>query len=135
MAVHHVKPLQGAVALPTGFGGVFRSFNLTESVASEDVTSYGAAVYGAFVHNGTPVLRGTVGGFVQTGAASTNPGFAANTDTDGAASTFTFETGTTLVGSCIITSLQTSHDRGRGAVPATWEIMNSGDMVATWASS
>ena len=123
--------------MPTGFAGLFQSFDVNERVATEDVTAYGANVYGAFLSNGTPVQTVTVNGFGQHGAASSTPGFggAGILDSDGSSATLTMDTGSTLVGSYIVTNIRATHSRVRGAVGISWELQNAGDITATWASS
>lgn len=135
MAARFVSPSTGAVALPTGFNGLFQSFDISETVAIEDVTSFGANVYGASVSNATPIQRGSATGFVRTGAASMNPGWGTNTANMGGAATFTFETGSTLAGSYIVTEVASSEARNRGVTTCRWSFANSGEITTTWATS
>lgn len=136
MAQRHINTKNGLVVMPTGANGVFSAFEVDETMAADDVSVYGSGlVYGAFLTNGTPVQRVTVNGFTQHGAATTSPGFGAMTDADGATATLTYDTGTTLAGSYITSRVRTSHGRARAGVPTTWEMMNAGDITATWAST
>lgn len=128
------------MVLPTGFNGVFQSYDYNERVATEDVTAYdSSAKYGAFVSNGTPVATASCSGFLIVGASNTSPGFngagSTMTDNDGGAATFTVDTGTTLAGNFIVTEVSLSHARTRGAVSARWSLQNAGDITVTWASS
>lgn len=133
MASHLVFPKTGAVALPSGSYGLFQSFDVDESVMTEDVTAYGIMAYGANATNGTPNQVVNVNGFAQAGASSTSPGF--GDVSAGAAATLTFETSTTMTGTYIVRRRRASHSRIRGAVSVSWEMLNGGDITTTWAST
>lgn len=136
MALRHINTKNGLIVLPTGANGVFTSFEVDETMASDDVTVYGSGlVYGAFLTNGTPVQRVTATGFTQNGAASSSPGFGAMTAAAGGTATLTYDTGTTLAGTYTTSRIRTSHSRARAGCPTTWELMNSGDITATWSAS
>lgn len=139
MPAHYASPKTGAFSPPGSLGGVFQSFDVTESQALEEVTCFGAGVYGQFRGNGTPIQSLTVSGFVQTGASNANPGFgitgAACLDSDGGTATLTFETATTLSGDYIVQEVRASVSRVRGAESATWTLRNATDISPTWAAS
>lgn len=136
MAQRHINTKNGLITLPTGANGVFRSFEVNESYGAEDVTVYGSAlVYGAYLTNATPIQTVTVNGFANHGASSTSPGFGAMTDHDGNSCTITYDTGSTLAGSYIVSGIRTSHDRSRAACPTVWSLMSSGDITTTWSAS
>jgi hypothetical protein len=105
-----------------------------ESVATENVTSYGNDVYSANVSNATPDFTGSATGFARDSAASTNPGFGSNTNNVGGAGTITVATGTTLAGNLIISNLRLTGSRIRGAVGLAYNFLNSGDITTTWST-
>ncbi len=138
MAQRHINTKNGSITLPTGFAGVFQSFDVNESYAESDVTVYNTSLtYGQYLTNGTPIQRVTVNGFVQCGTTGMNPGFGQGTDSDGATAILNFDTtATQLTGSYIVTNLRTSHSRSRAGVPLVIELINSGDISSTnWATS
>lgn len=127
------NPKNGNITLPTGANGVFQSFTVDESQATEDVTVYGSAngAYGAFLGSGTPVQNVVVNGFVPTGASG-NPGFGAMTSAGGTC-TATYDTSCTSAGIYILQSISLSHARNRGAVGCQWRLQNAGSNTTSFA--
>lgn len=134
MALRYINQKNGAIALPTGLYGAFQSFSAEESQAVEDVTVYGASVYGAFLGSGTPTYTLEATGFIQVGSSTSTPGFGGMTSA-GAAATVTHDTGTTNAGTFVAENFRTMHDRRTGAEKGTWRLRNAGDITNTWASS
>lgn len=135
MAYAKLAPKNGAVALPSGYGGTdFQSFTVTENQAHDDVTIYGTNVYGANLGNGTPIQSVSVIGFAGAHATGTQPGFA-STNGSGGAATFTLDTGVTLAGSYMVPEIKLTHARIRAAVTVEFQLLNSSDVTVTWATS
>ena len=125
------NPKNGNVTTPSG-AGVFQSFTVSESQATEDVTAYGSGngSYGAFLGSGTPVQNVTVNGFVNSGASG-NPGLGTMTSS-GSNCTVTFDTTCTSGGIYILQSIDISHSRTRGAVGCTWRMQNAGSNTTSF---
>jgi hypothetical protein len=133
MAETYPDPSNGAIVLHSSYSADFNSFELNESQNLESVAAYGAAVYDPYRGSGTPHLSAVVGAFAKYGASGKTPGFGAYTaDYDGASSTFTVDTGVTVVGAMVCGSLRLGHGRTRAAVPLTFNLECAGDMVTTW---
>ena len=135
MAQRFVVPKNGLITIPTGAFGVYQSYTMTESQATEETTYYGSGIaYGTFAGSGTPTNQVEVTGFAQAGAASMSPGWGASTAA-GASCTVTFDTSTTVTGIFIVQSIRATHARTRGAVGCTWNLQGNGDMTTAWATS
>lgn len=137
MALSYPNPKNGAVAHAVSTATDFASFDYAESQSVESVAAYGAAVYDPFRGSATPHASVSVGAFAKYGASGTPPGFGSTSggtaDPDGGTATFTIDTGVTLGGTFVISSLRLSHARLRGAVPLSFQMENAGEVTVTWA--
>jgi hypothetical protein len=139
MAAAMLSPQNGAVAMPATQASAsdFGSMEVTEEQQGESVAAYGAAVYDPWRFSGTPHQMISCAGFAKAHAANTQPFGALGglSDPDGAAATFTLDTGVTIGGSYGIQSVRLSHARLRAAVPLSWTMHNTADPTLTWPTS
>lgn len=137
MAVALLFPAAGAIAYPASLAADFGSFEASQEQAGESVCAYGAATSDAWRGSGTPHLALSVAGFTKGHASASCPlGVAGGLfDADGAAATFTVDTGHTIAASCIVTGVRLMHARLRATIPFSSTLHQSGDETITWASS
>jgi hypothetical protein len=137
MAASLLLPANGAIAFPNSLAADFGSYDLTQEQGAESVCAYGAGTDDNWRGSGTPHLMANVIGFTKGHVATSGPiGVAGGTyDADGAAATFTVDTGHTVAASCLVQSMRVSHARLRAAIPFTATLHQTGDATVTWATS
>ena len=132
MAESDLSGFNGDVTLPAGHGGEARGFSINRTMVDKEVSRYGGDRFSKF-RGGMLTLTGTIAVFLRMGAASTTPNFVAP-DADGAALTLTFETGCTLVGTAIFSTLDVAHAFADPAIEGTHGFKFTGVVTEAWAT-
>lgn len=137
MSASLLVPSAGAIAYPASMVSDFGSFEVSQDQSAESVCAYGAATDDAWRGSGTPHLSFSVAGFTKGHAAATSPLGTTGSlfDADGAAATFTVDTGHTIAVNCMVAGVRLMHARLRATIPFTSTLHQTADAVLTWASS
>jgi hypothetical protein len=131
MAETDLSGFNGDVTLPSAHGGEAKGFTVNRTMDDKDTSRYGGTRFAKF-RGGKITISGDISVFLRMGAAGTEPGFT-TPGVDGASLTLQLETGCTLVGTALFSTLNVNHEMGDPAIEGTHGYKFNGDVNETWA--
>jgi hypothetical protein len=122
-----IGTLNGAVSMPTGHAADFQTFDVTETMPVVDITKCGdTGAYSRAKGTGTSTMIVTAGGYFN----GSDVGFG-DANVDGAAATFTLNSGDTIAGTFVVSQIRVGYNRTAGILPVSFQLQNNGNVTTT----